>query len=201
MSRSGEATRQALIDAATRLCARDGVDGPTIEAIVRAAGAKNASAVNYHFGSRDELLAAVLSHHRDPIDARRRHLLAHHDETDSSLEFLAEITIDPLVDHLAQPLGAEYLRIRAELLSRGDLEPQIEDATVIVEAAGSLHRRSEDLGDRHRRELVTILVFGGLADFARRHPDASEQERKDYGAFLRAAMVAVSGTAQPSSHP
>lgn len=198
MSRSGDATRLALIEAATSLFARDGVDGPTIEAIVRTAGAKNASAVNYHFGSRGDLLAAVLNHHRGPIDAQRRQLLSGREATEPTLEFLAEVTIDPLVDHLAEPLGAEYLRIRAELLSR-DLETQIDDAPLIVAAAGSFHVRSDDSGDRHRRELVTILVFGGLAEFARRHPDAPEQERRDYGAFLRAAMVAVSRVAQASS--
>lgn len=192
MPPSGEATRVALIEAATLLFAAGGVDGPSIDAIVRAAGARNVSAVSYHFGSRADLLAALLAHHRDPIDARRRQLLDAHRDNELSLEFLAEITIDPLVEHLAEPLGAEYLRIRAELLSRGDLEVQIHDAPLILKAAGSHLLRSGDPVARHRRELVAVLVFGGLADFARRHPDATEEQRRDHGALLRGAMVAVS---------
>lgn len=192
MPPSGAATRLALIEAATRLFAAEGVEGPSMDAIVRAAGAKNASAVSYHFGSRADLLVAVLAHHRDPIDARRRDLLAQRGGADVSLAFLAELTIDPLIDHLGEPSGAEYLRIRAELLGRGDLDALIDGAPLLLQAAAEPFMESESSLTRHRRELVTVLVFGGLADFARRHPDASLEARRGFGEILRRAMVAVS---------
>lgn len=193
MPPSGEATRMALLSAATRLFAAQGIDGPSIDAIVRAAGARNASAVNYHFGSRAGLLQAVLDHHVEPIDARRRALLeASANGSEPSLELLAELTIDPLIDHLDRPLGAEYLRIRAELLGRGSLDEQMNQAPLLVAAAGSRHQLPQPRRARYRRELVTSLVFGGLADFARRYPDATPKERSEYGDLLKRSMVVLS---------
>lgn len=191
MPPSGEATKAALLDAATVLFAEKGIDGPSTEAIVRAAGARNASAVSYHFGGRAHLLRAVLDAHQAPIDVHRRRLLADPDLVGTPLEHLAVITVDPLVDHLGATRGPEYLRIRAELLGRGDLDAEIDDAPLILEAAGPIDLGAAERFAHHQRELVTAMLFGGLADFARRYPDAGWQERRHYGAILRAAMVGI----------
>ena len=55
--------RDLILDAAARLFAERGVDNVSIAEIVRAAGQRNTSAVHYHFGSRDEVLRAVLARH------------------------------------------------------------------------------------------------------------------------------------------
>lgn len=55
----GEATREALMDAAERLFAEQGVDGVSVRAVNTAAGLAPA-AVHYHFGSKEALLDAVL---------------------------------------------------------------------------------------------------------------------------------------------
>lgn len=52
--------RRALIDAAVRVVARDGVAGATTRAVVAEAGMSLAS-LHYAFASREELLAAVIS--------------------------------------------------------------------------------------------------------------------------------------------
>lgn len=56
-------TRDKLLDAAARLFAERGIDNVSIREIVRTAGQHNASAVHYHFGSRGEVLRAVLARH------------------------------------------------------------------------------------------------------------------------------------------
>ncbi|MDI3405733.1 TetR/AcrR family transcriptional regulator [Streptomyces cavernicola] len=58
-NRQGEATRQRLVKAAERLFAAHGVDAVSVRAINAAAGQGPAS-VHYHFGSKENLLAAVL---------------------------------------------------------------------------------------------------------------------------------------------
>ena len=68
-------TPDRLLDAAARLFAERGVDNVSIAEIVRAAGQRNTSAVHYHFGSRDEILRAVLARHVPAIAERRRELL------------------------------------------------------------------------------------------------------------------------------
>ena len=62
---------QALILAAERLIATHGLWGASLRQITDAAGVRNASAVQYHFGSREGLLAAVYENRFREIDARR----------------------------------------------------------------------------------------------------------------------------------
>jgi AcrR family transcriptional regulator len=69
------ATRDKLLDAAARLLAERGVDNVSINEIVRSAGQRNASAVQYHFGNRNEVLRAVLARHVPALAVRRRQLL------------------------------------------------------------------------------------------------------------------------------
>lgn len=175
------------------------IDGSYPERFDRlpASFARNASAVSYHFGGRAQMLRAVLDHHQGPIDAQRRRLLADPDLPGTPLERLAVVTVDPLIDHLGASRGPEYLRIRAELLGRGDLDAEIEAAPLIVEAAGPIDLGSVARFAHHQRELVAAMIFAGLADFARRYPDAGWEERRHYGEFLRAAMVAI-GQLAPS---
>ena len=63
--------RAALIDAAERLFAERGSDGVSLREITSAAGATNASAVQYHFGDRRGLVRAVLAKHEVEIDRGR----------------------------------------------------------------------------------------------------------------------------------
>ena len=67
-------TRDLLLDAAARLYAERGVDNVSLAEIVRAAHQRNASAVHYHLGNRDEVLRALLARHV-PVIAERRHRL------------------------------------------------------------------------------------------------------------------------------
>lgn len=68
-------TREKLLDAAARLLADQGVDNVSIAEIVRAAGQRNTSAVQYHFGNRTEVLRAVLARHVPALAVRRLELL------------------------------------------------------------------------------------------------------------------------------
>lgn len=72
MARDATLTRARLIRAGERRFARDGVAGARLSDIVRDAGQANDSAVNYHFGSRQGLLAAIAERHVAAMDAKRR---------------------------------------------------------------------------------------------------------------------------------
>ena len=56
-------TRAALLDAAARAFARDGVFNASLIDITRQAGQGNRAALRYHFGSRDGVLCAVIGRH------------------------------------------------------------------------------------------------------------------------------------------
>lgn len=67
-------TRVRIIDAAERLFAEHGVEQTSMRAITRAAEV-NVAAIHYHFGTRDELLRAVLDRTVRPLNERRLALL------------------------------------------------------------------------------------------------------------------------------
>jgi AcrR family transcriptional regulator len=69
-------TRQRIIDTATRLLAERGVDAVPLAEINRAAGQRNASALQYHFGGREGLLRAMLEPFARAVGQRRRELIA-----------------------------------------------------------------------------------------------------------------------------
>jgi len=58
--------KKTMLDAAEFLVAANGFDAVSIRDITTAAKA-NIAAVNYHFGSRDDLMALVMSHLLEPI--------------------------------------------------------------------------------------------------------------------------------------
>lgn len=67
-------TKTALLDAAEHLFAERGVPGASLRAITAAAEA-NLASVNYHFGSKNGLIRAVLARRLDPLNRRRFQLL------------------------------------------------------------------------------------------------------------------------------
>lgn len=68
-------TRERIIEAAEVLFAADGYEGTSLREITERAGV-NVAAVNYHFGSKERLLAALLDRIISPINEERLELLA-----------------------------------------------------------------------------------------------------------------------------
>jgi len=112
--------RQALIEAARTLFAQRGIEGVSIRELGRAAEQRNNNAVQYHFGTREALLLAVLEPHNDRVGARRAALL---DEVEAEAEAapstrsLARALVCPSAAMLENAAGRHYLRIVAELIA------------------------------------------------------------------------------------
>jgi len=68
------ATKERILDAAEALFMEHGFEATSLRAITNAA-AVNLAAVNYHFGSKEELFQAVLTRRLDPMNQRRVALL------------------------------------------------------------------------------------------------------------------------------
>lgn len=67
-------TRDRILDAAERLFAAHGFDGTSLRQITEAAEV-NLAAVNYHFGSKEELYTQVFIRRIVPINTRRMEML------------------------------------------------------------------------------------------------------------------------------
>ena len=111
--------RDALIDAAERLFAERGSDRVSLREITSAAGASNASAVQYHFGDRRGLVRAVLAKHESEIDRHRRRLLDEYEARGQpDVRRLAAALVEPLAAELAAEGGPGYLQLVADLYNR-----------------------------------------------------------------------------------
>jgi len=68
-------TAHKLLLTAERLFAEEGLDALSVRRISAEAGQRNNSALQYHFGSKDALLEALLEYRQGPINRRRVALL------------------------------------------------------------------------------------------------------------------------------
>src|SRR5882724_1371308 len=72
--RGAAATKARILDAAEALFMEHGFEATSLRQITATAGV-NLAAVNYHFGSKEELFQAVLTRRLDPMNQERIALL------------------------------------------------------------------------------------------------------------------------------
>ena len=78
-TRGAAATRERILDAAESLFMEHGFEATSLRAITAAAGV-NLAAVNYHFGTKEELFQSVLTRRLDPMNQERLALLTRLEE-------------------------------------------------------------------------------------------------------------------------
>jgi TetR/AcrR family transcriptional regulator, regulator of cefoperazone and chloramphenicol sensitivity len=159
--RDGTATRARIQREAERLFARRGLYQVTVREITEAAGQRNVSALNYHFGSREGLVDAILVDHGDPIDVIRGELLAAVGRDARSRDLVAALVV-PYAANLTTPDGRDYLRIVAQLsgtFSRWRAGTNSGTGPFLLEILGILEERPPDLPPEVRRERVVELIM------------------------------------------
>jgi TetR/AcrR family transcriptional regulator, regulator of cefoperazone and chloramphenicol sensitivity len=159
--RDATATRAVLLREAERLFARRGVYQVTVREIVEAAGQRNVSALNYHFGSREGVLDAILERHSEVIDVARGVMLARAGRDASSRDLIAALVV-PYLASLAEPSGRDYLRIVAQLTPRFGTwrDPNTRGTGPwLVEILSILEDRPHHLAPEVRRERVVELIM------------------------------------------
>ncbi|MCP9621562.1 TetR family transcriptional regulator [Nocardia otitidiscaviarum] len=165
--------RKRIILAAERLIAERGQEVP-LRDIAAAAGQRNNSAVQYHFGSRDGLIAAVVEMRLATLEARRLELLAEQagSGTPPGVHGLLEALVVPMFE-LGERHGVHHY---ARFLTQIHTHPAVTDAANLDSAARTsvrvimqgLDRELVDLPPRlrvRRLRAVTTMLFALLADF------------------------------------
>ncbi len=107
------ATIDALLDAAERMFATEGVDAVSLRAITSAAGA-NVAAIHYHFGSREDLLEALVARRMDALAERRAAVIAALPAV-PTVDSIAEALVRPLIEEARTPAGRNYVRVLRQL--------------------------------------------------------------------------------------
>ena len=83
------ASARRIVEVAERLFALHGIDGVSLRQIAAAAGTANNSAVNYHFGSKEGLIAAIFQYRLPQLTSERKMLAARSDPDDLRSRFEA----------------------------------------------------------------------------------------------------------------
>src|SRR5207244_3208613 len=102
-------SRNELMREAERLFGTHGVESVSLRDIVRAAGHRNESAVQYHFGSKRNLVDAVVAERLKHIEVRRIAMLAkiEADGATADARRLTAAFIEPLADEVLNAPGGE----------------------------------------------------------------------------------------------
>jgi AcrR family transcriptional regulator len=195
--RDGTATRNRLITEAEHLFARRGLYQVTVREILDAAEQRNASALTYHFGSREGLLAEILARHGEPTDAERGRCFAALGAEPSTRELVASLII-PYGANLASPEGRNYLRIVAQLSSQFSAwrTPGPGTGPHLIAILAELEQRPPVVPAPIRRERVVELIMlmtVALAERARQLESgrSPELDHETFTANLTDVLVGI----------
>jgi AcrR family transcriptional regulator len=201
VSSEGSATREKLLDAATRAFAERGIRKASLLDITKQAGQRNRGSLHYYFGSRDGVVVAILDRHVGFLAEREAELLEKA-RPHPGLAPVIEAIVRPATE-LAESgwRGRCCLVIIAELAEQDPraLPSQIQAA---LERTGgqavydTFAERMPPMPERQRIErfaLVTEFVVRAVADRARllgRRKGRPQLDREEFVANL-VAMVAA----------
>lgn len=110
-------TRHALLEHGALLFARHGVAEVSARQLHEAVGARNESALQYHFGDKQGLVREILEHHLGAVETRRAALVAAivADGREGDLRALVHALAAPLAEDLETALGRAHLRLVARV--------------------------------------------------------------------------------------
>lgn len=166
---AGWTTQQSLLDAAESLIAELGVKGTSLRKITSRAGT-NLAAANYHFGSKEALVRAVVARHLRPLNAERLQLLDQLEASDLAprLEEVIHAFVSPVVRYGLErrDKGQDIAKIFGRAMTqpdevlRGLLIDELKD--VIQRFSRAFARALPHLGHRELMWRVHFVV-GSMA--------------------------------------
>ncbi|HKY40804.1 MAG TPA: helix-turn-helix domain-containing protein [Polyangiaceae bacterium] len=199
-------TRLALMRAAEQLFAQQGVDRVSLREIAIAAGQRNVSAATYHFGSKRELIEAILERHSRPIQNDWVNALkAESPEHKLMLPELAELLVRPIVAKIDDADGGRcYLEICGELVASRSF-PLIGMRVASTPGAAELAMRVAQHGPKLPAMLTVLratrmagLLYCSIGDYLRLTANGVEIPRDLFVADLVRTLVAVVQAEAPS---
>ncbi|HMQ25395.1 MAG TPA: helix-turn-helix domain-containing protein [Acidimicrobiales bacterium] len=107
--------RTLMIDAAERLAAERGLAALTVQAVQEAAGQRNKSAGQYHFGGRQGLVNALVAARMAPTNDQRTAMLLALDAEPSTRE-LVEVLVVPLIESVLRREPSYWARFLVQAI-------------------------------------------------------------------------------------
>ncbi|MEU8528736.1 MULTISPECIES: TetR/AcrR family transcriptional regulator [Streptomyces] len=206
---SGPETREKLIRAAEEIFAAQGVHGGQLRDVVALAGQANPSAVQYHFGSREGLVDAVMAGRQLRTNEVLAPLL---DAAPDELPALLTTLVTAEASELRTARGRRCLRISAQLSHESGVRTRTPHPTLDGTPYWRLFERIEaclaappaalpEPLRLERLDLALTVVGAAMADRARQYLDGVEPLTGEalFLADLVATTSALLRAAQPRS--
>ncbi|QFY13136.1 TetR family transcriptional regulator [Nonomuraea phyllanthi] len=150
------ATREQILTAAERLFAEHGVIAVSNRQVSEAAGQGNNAAVGYHFGTKADLVRAIVRKHATRLERLRKRMLAEIGDSADVRDWVACL-VRPVTEHLgAMGSPTWFARFGAQVLSDPALRDiMVEEALTsptLVEVLDGLNRCLPELPPEVRAE-------------------------------------------------
>jgi AcrR family transcriptional regulator len=180
-------TREAILTAAERLFAEHGVYAVSNRQVSEAAGQGNNAAVGYHFGTKADLVAAIESKHRVPIEQLREQMVARAEGSTDLREWVACL-VCPLTEHLAAVGNPTwYARFAAQAMADPTYqETMFKDALAspsLVQVVKGINRCIPALPDHvqlARSIMVRNLLMHSAAEWERALAEGTPMPGSDW---------------------
>ena len=130
-----------FIEAGHRLFAQCGVDAVSVNEITGAAGQKNCTALQYHFGDKNGLLTAIIEVHAKRVfELRQQYLDSNIYDNSKASRRAAQALVNPLVQYIEENHTAVfYVKILSQLAAVDSplLHPRTTSGISIRDGLGS----------------------------------------------------------------
>lgn len=196
-------TKERILSAAEELFARHGFAGASLRQVTAAANV-NLAAVNYHFGSKDNLINEVFRRRLDELTERRMSALeAAKAAKPVSLEMLLGAFVEPALALASDRLGGSaFMRVLARAYAEHDqsLRKFLSDnyGHVLKGFAGAIHELMPDLNKEDlywRLDFISGALTYAMSEFGvvRRPAGRTEDEHRRHAAdeFVRFAAAGL----------
>lgn len=159
------ATRERILEVAERLFAEHGIFAVSNRQVSEAAGQGNNAAVGYHFGTKTDLVRAIVNKHAVPIEQKRKELLA---EVEGSTDVRDWVTclVRASADHYSELSGPTWhsrftVQVLADPTLRAVAYEDVSSSPALQTTLVSLAEFLPDMPDELRRargEMARQLI-------------------------------------------
>ncbi len=161
----GEQTRLRLIECAESLFAEEGIDAVSLRQIGVAIGSSNTNIIGYHFGTKTDLIQAILEYRLPLLEARREELYRQCTKKNRrDMEHLLYVFWWPLYEQKDNEGRHSYAGFLSQLIraGRGELRGSVRDNYPVTEKiVGDMHALMPEMADRlfqERMYIASVIV-------------------------------------------
>ncbi|WP_036567531.1 TetR/AcrR family transcriptional regulator [Nocardia sp. BMG51109] len=193
-------TREAILTAAERLFAERGIAVVSNRQVSEAAGQGNNAAVGYHFGTKADLVRAIVRKHHAHTEQLCREMVARAEESGDLRDWVGCL-VRPVTEHLAA-LGNPtwYARFSAQLMPDPAYRDLLSDESLtsrsLLRVIDGLQHSLPELSPRLHRErnaMARLLIVHTCAERERALADDTLLRRSTWEETAAGLVDAITG--------